>query len=328
VSRGYRNYRGRSSRLKILAAVLLCLVILAAVTVILLQEHIFFDENGVPHLEVPWRESETAPPENPDELDLVIRKPQAPPELRARLLEAAPLTLEALEGLEEDAGVTMKAGDQVYFDSRTALTGTVETAGDTEAALAALTERTGSVAVLSCLRDAVAARGDAAGMGLETTSGYLFYDSANLNWLDPSKEAVQAYLSGFVRELAELGFREILLTDVTFPTGGRLDQIAYPEEGAAESLTALLKALRTELDQNGFGEVHLTLEVPAQVILQGQDEAAGLALAELAPAVDRLCAETTEEEAAALDALVTEAGGRFVPVLDHVPEGLRTYLVR
>ncbi len=40
-------------------------------------------------------------------------------------------------------------------------------------------------------------------------------------WLDPTQETVQAYLIGLCRELADLGFDEILLTHCAYPTQGR-----------------------------------------------------------------------------------------------------------
>ena len=41
--RGYRNYRGRTSKGKIALAVVLVLVILAAITVMVLQQYIVYD---------------------------------------------------------------------------------------------------------------------------------------------------------------------------------------------------------------------------------------------------------------------------------------------
>ena len=74
-AKGYRSYRGRGTKRKILLALLLCLVILAAVMVILVQEHVVFDANGTPRLEIPWQKEE---PEQTPELDLVIEEPEAP----------------------------------------------------------------------------------------------------------------------------------------------------------------------------------------------------------------------------------------------------------
>ena len=329
-AKGYRSYRGRGTKKKILLAVLLCLVILAAAVVIWLQGHMVYDADGTPHLDIPWQQTGEQEPQ--EELDLVIEEPEAPPAVHALSLTAAPLTQASLEEARTAAegsynafAVTLKdSGGTVYFDSRTALSGTVETAADTAAALESLTQADGGVtaiARISALLDPVAARADVEGMGLMNTGGYIFYDGNNLNWLDPSKEATQTYLSGIAVEAAELGFQEILLTDFSFPTEGSLDRIAYPEAGTRESLRACLAAIRTALDAAGYEEVALSVETTARVIVGGLDETAGVALTDLADVVDRVYAVTTEEQAPALSAAAEAAGVTFVPELTAAPTG-------
>lgn len=102
-AKGYRSYRGRGTKRKILLALLLCLVILAAVMVILVQEHVVFDANGTPRLEIPWQKEE---PEQTPELDLVIEEPEAPWQVRAYQVTTAPLTVEGWgAGTDEGAGL-------------------------------------------------------------------------------------------------------------------------------------------------------------------------------------------------------------------------------
>ncbi len=67
-TKGYRSYRGRTSKGKIALAVLLVLIILAAVGFLWLQEYIVYDRDGSFHLELPWK-TETPP-----------RKEEVPPE--------------------------------------------------------------------------------------------------------------------------------------------------------------------------------------------------------------------------------------------------------
>ena len=339
-TRGYRSYRGRDTRKKILLAVLLCLVILAAAVVIVIQESVVYDADGTPHLSLPWQREEE--PEAPrEEVDLVIQEPAGPPAVRILELEAAPLTLADWESAREalTAGgwnacaVTLKDGEgTVYFESADARPGAAETAADTADALAELT-RTGResvypVARIAALRDPAAAREDVEGRGLMNTGGYIFYDGNNQSWLDPSKEAVRTDLSGLATEAAALGFREILLTDFSFPTEGSLDKIAYPEAGTRESLRTCLEAVRTALDEAGHEDVILSVEVPAAVVVGGYDEASGLALADLAGTADRVYAAATAEQATALAAAAEAAGLAFVPELAEAPAGgLDSYLV-
>lgn len=333
-AKGYHSYRGRGSKLKILLAVLLCLVILAAVGVILLQEHIVFDENGRPRLEIPWREEPKE--EDPGELDLVIEEPEGPPAIQAYFIQDTPLTGSAWTTAQTQEtpacsayAVTVKDNSgKVYFDSKTAVRGTVETEEDTAAALAELSQGDDySIARLSCFLDPIAAKADVEGMGLKNTGGYIFYDGNNLNWLDPSKKGTQDYLSGLAVECAAQGFDEILLTDFGFPTEGKLNKIAYPEAGLQASLQTFLTAVRTALNAAGYTDVLLSVELPAEAIFPGEDETAGLVLAEIAPKVDRIYTVTTEDQVNALSQAVTTAGSTFVPELSTAPADAENYLL-
>ena len=50
-------------------------------------------------------------------------------------------------------------------------------------------------------------------------------DELGLRWLNPDSEKARSYLIGLCRELAQLGFDEIMLDQCWFPTQGKLDQI-------------------------------------------------------------------------------------------------------
>lgn len=329
--KGYRNYRGRGSKGKILLAVLLCLVILAAVMVILIQEHIVFDENGRPRLEDFWR-GETEE-EDPGELDLVIQEPEGPPELQGQVIEQTPLNFTEWEAVRNETpetsayAITVKdSSGRVYFDSTAAVRDAVETAQ--EPALPQIfREEPYFIARLACLQDPIAARADVEGMGLKNTGGYIFYDGNNLNWLDPSKTGTREYLGSLAVECAAMGFDEILLTDFSFPTQGKLDKIAYPEAGLEASLAGLLTSIRTALDEAGYEDVLLSVELPAEMILAGRDENAGLVLMEIAPQVDRVYAAAAEEQIQALSQAVTAAGSNFVPELSAPPAQGGSWLI-
>ena len=158
---------------------------------------------------------------------------------------------------------------------------------------------------------------------MKNTGGYIFYDGNNENWLDPSKEKTQEYLASLAVECAELGFDEILLTDFSFPTQGKLDKIAYPEIGKEASLQACLSAIRTALDEAGLQDVLLSVELPADVILAGADETVSLP----ADTVDRVYAVTTEDQVEALSAAAEAAGTVFVPELSEPPAKVQNYLL-
>ena len=319
-TKGYRSYRGRTSKGKIALAVVLVLIILAAVGFLWLQEYIVYDADGNARLDLPWRQEASVPPAEEEDplqnVEITVQEPEAPAELAAFSAGAAPLTRadwqETWMGATmmsapawNAAAVTLKdSAGHICFAAAGAAAGTVSTAEDTAAALAEAESSYHSIARMSCFLDPIAARADVEGMGLKNTGGYIYYDGNDLNWLDPSKPAARQYLCGLAREIADLGFDEILLTDVGYPTTGPLDKIDYNGADRAESIRAFLEELKTALAEY---EVELAIELPAEVLTSGRDNTAGLVLADIAPLVDRICAAATADQIPALEAAVTAA---------------------
>ena len=342
-SRGYNSYRSRTPKWRIALMALLVVVILAAVAVMALSHFIVYDEEGTPQMELPWQEEPAVEPAeeiSEPPLDLTIEEPVKPRVLRG-FCTPVPLTRESWSDSNDRAkesfdcnaaAVTLKdAAGNVYFNSTTALPGTVQLQEETDAALAEVvaycqSTEGHSIARLSCFHDPKAANRDVENMGLKNTGGYIFYDGNNSQWLDPAKPAAREYLCGLAKEAAELGFDEILLTDVSYPTVGKLDKINYGEGEKSANLTAFLKEMRVALEPYG---VALSIEVPEAVISQGYDDDAGLLLAAIAPQVDRIYAVTTEENAPALAQAVSNAHEttQFVPELTDAGSTLDSFLI-
>ena len=98
-----------------------------------------------------------------------------------------------------------------------------------------------------------------------------------------------------------MGFDEILLAYISYPTGGELEKINYGEQPKGENLARFVETVRAALEGT---DVRLSLELPAEVIRTGTDDVTGQELRLLAPLADRIYAETTAEEAAELAELV------------------------
>lgn len=355
--RGYSSYRGRLSVGKMILAAVLVLVIVISCGVIYFQQHIVYDESGRPQMpfSIPWlnggeEEDPSLLPEDLSDVDVIIQEPEgirdmtptASREVNAFSLPAGPLTLdgwqEALESRPDWAdavSVTMKDGSgRVYFDSRRALPKAVSTEDGTGDALMVLlsSRELYSIARVSCLRDPRAASSDISGMALKNTGGYIFYDGENTQWLDPAKPKAREYVCALAEEIAILGFDEVILTDLTYPTVGKLDKIAYGDGPKENNLTLLLleicKALADET-------VVISVELSPEVILGGDEGAGGISLDQVIPWVDRIYAKTEPDQAAALAAAVghrAAALGRktaFVPELEentHALSGSRLVL--
>ena len=342
-SRGYNSYRGRTPKWRIALMALLVVVILAAVAVMALSRFIVYDEEGTPQMELPWQEEPAVEPAeeiSEPPLDLTIEEPVKPRVLRG-FCTPVPLTRESWSDSNDRAkesfdcnaaAVTLKdAAGNVYFNSTTALPGTVQLQEETDAALAEVvaycqSTEGHSIARLSCFHDPKAANRDVENMGLKNTGGYIFYDGNNSQWLDPAKPAAREYLCGLAKEAAELGFDEILLTDVSYPTVGKLNKIDYGEGEKGGHLTDFLEEMRAALAPYG---VMLSIEVPKAVISQGADENAGLLLADIAPKVDRIYAPADAAEVPALAQAVSTASqfAEFVPELAEADPAVGNFLV-
>lgn len=346
-TKGYSSYRGRGSKWKILIAIVLVLVIAAAASVIYLQRYLVYGADGRRWIDLPWWQTgegtptvgdlqDTQDPEDGSDVDVVVQDPEdtAPKKTVARSLTSAPLTRIDWEAFKTAAGsasvdgsavaVRLKtANGKVYFESANAVSGAVQVAdepGETAAALRLVTSEEGlhTIASMSCLQDFKAANANVEGRGLKNTGGYIFYDGNNSLWLDPAKPDAREYVCAIAREIAELGFDELLLTDFSYPTVGKIDKINYNTDvSLADNLDLLLNELTTALESY---DILLSVEVPEAVITEGSDPVAGLDLSRLAGRVDRIYAATTPEKVESLSDLVTRAAGadgktEFVPEL-------------
>ena len=335
-TKGYSSYRGRGPKWKILLAILLVLVIAVAASVIYLQQFLVYGADGSRQIRLPWQTEEKAPPpdgegeapENQPDVDVVVQEPedQGPKETAAFSLPAQALTQALWQEAEKPAGanavaVRLKTSNgTVYFNAANAVSGAVETELDTAAALAAVTAQEGlhTIASVACLQDFKAANADVEGRGLKNTGGYIFYDGNNSLWLDPAKPGTREYVCALAKEIAELGFDELLLTDFSYPTVGKINKIHYNTDvPLANNLDLLLSDLNTALESY---DILLSVEVPEAVIAEGPDTVAGLDLNRLASRVDRVYAVTTPEKAETLSNLVAQAAGaegktEFIPEL-------------
>lgn len=310
---------------------MLILVILAAAGFMVLQRYMVYDENGELRLEFPGLgtgSASSSAAQVPDEdLHIIIDRkepevvmPEAPVDASEPItwgVLAADLPLTDWQALRdrlepETAAVCLTVKDaegfvRVNSAATAALSrSSVSVKKTTREAISQMAEddSVSSIARIVCLRDPRMPIVSVRGLGLRQKAGYLYYDGAGVSWLDPAKPAVQEYLTGLARECADMGFDEILLAEVGYPTDGDLSLLSFSETEKRENLAAFIQAVRTAL--TGC-EVKLSLELPAQVILTGGDAVSGQVLAELAPLVDIIYARTTAAEAPQLAEKVTAA---------------------
>ncbi|MBQ9347413.1 MAG: hypothetical protein IJT94_08770, partial [Oscillibacter sp.] len=201
--------------------------------------------------------------------------------LRAYRVNAVPLTNAVYwdahaimkEGSYNAAAVTLKdETGTVFFPAANALPGSVRVSADTAEALTELTASSRyTIARICCFLDPLASNANVNKYGLKNTGTYIFFDGNDMNWTDPGKQDARYYLYGLAQEAAALGFDEILLTSVGYPTEGKLDKIAYGSTPIGENLSTFLRGMREYLE--GF-HVKVSVEVP-KALLNGQGDASG-----------------------------------------------------
>ena len=329
-TRGYSGYKGRKSPWKIVAAILLVLVILAAAGVLVLQRYLVYDASGTPHLRLPGQEEIRTPASSGDAsssgdigpVDVTIDLPERQSVL-GYLLTAPNADLTpylAPDGDLNAVAVTLKGAD-----------GQLRTGWQDDETLRSILadESRHTVARISCFLDGANARSQVKEMGLENTGGYIFYDATNRNWLDPGKPAAREFLLDLIRQAAEAGFDEILLTEVFYPTEGKLDKIAYTASDRTESLTLFLTEAKGLLAD--YPGVTLSVAVTDTLLLDGEDETSGQSLsgfAALADAIYALCEGGDYADAkAAVSAAANGKSTAFVALFDGVGYPPEEYLI-
>ena len=209
---------------------------------------------------------------------------------------------------------------------------------DLEAMVAALRQQDEDgelylVAQLSCCIDGLLAeRCPSAALRFATGAAYADSEGA---WLDPYSATVGAYLSELCSELAEMGFDELLLKSLSLPIteeaigfSVELSSTPTPEAavcGLAVELTNALEAY----------------DIPVSAILDTTSLRSGLAdksgqnLELFGKVFDRLCSATDSawlsgvdrdsiDQYLSLGSLET----RYVPIMNYVPEGFTSCIIR
>lgn len=308
----YQSYRGRVPLRRKLAVAAMVLIMLLCGTYLAVSQYIEYESGGGKTFHLPWlgeessendkneQESSEAP-----EISLIINEPKDPvDEMHAVEISAETLRLRRDEGswwTQEGfntVSVRLKEKDGMLrytFTSAPAELIHPNALSRTELEVL-LNSEVYSVAKISCFGDSAAAALDMTGKAICQPSGYVWFDNTNSHWLDPGKEAAREYLLALCRELAELGFDEVALENVCYPTAGKLHKCAPVETDRAKTIENFLVDVVKILDEQ---HVRLSLVLNEPVLLAGGNETAGLNLKEqlkdvlrvYAPAADPVGAE-------------------------------------
>jgi len=180
-------------------------------------------------------------------------------------------------------------------------------------------------AELSCFYDELMAARNPA-LALHTASGDVYSDAVG-KWLDPYSEDVRRYIVSLARELADMVFDEILLTDMSYPSTGQ--ELAFSQEmSTAPSPVTTVSNFAVSVSDDIRRRSRVSGLISARSLEEDGPAATGQDPAVLIQVFDRLYCPTDngalEQNRAAVAALLGPDGEgldtRFVPVSAFVPE--------
>lgn len=323
---GYDTYRGRSrGRIALTILIVILLVVLAAAVAafFLLQKYIVYTDDGRARLELPFfQQQETVPPvpsgvEEPPVV-VITAEPSPEPMEEPRLL-AVTLPRTALTDDTAAAQVAAAGGNAAYFDMKaddgtlgyiSALPAAVSMG--TSAANPGLNEviaafnatEVYTVARVSCFRDNLAPRMDNS-LAVRTNSGYNWRDAGDIRWMNPAVETARDYVAGVCRELAELGFDEIVLDNACYPVDGHLDYIkrgaTYDTANLSQPVELFYAQVKEALAD--YPQVKLSIAARRAALAGETGDQSGQTPELLERYADRLCISAAEWEGVDADAL-------------------------
>ena len=280
--REYRRYRGGKRHIGILIPTLLILCIIAAGVLFYLNHHLAIGPEGMV-LKLPFTEKTiTFGGEKKEEVPLIIEKEpqqeQKEPEKSEEIKTPEPVIPEyehrteksvflpkevVLDEEQLDAVLAKLAGSMIntHIMEIKAEDGTLAMstthAGATEIGLnevdntrlkTAIEKVTAAglhpVAQISCFRDNKMPR-QYQKLACRTKKRVIWLDYNNMTWLNPYEGEATGYITTVIEDAYALGFREVLLTNVSFPVDGKTSILYYSQE---ENVTKQ-EALKTFLSE-------------------------------------------------------------------------------
>lgn len=327
----YQGYRGRGKSLFLkVVIILLAILLLAGVIFVIffMGEYMEYTENG-PQFRPPWVQEESAPPLIPsdpvvvDDPIVVDTDPPAPSEpAPVRLpapdpVQVIELTPEQFSGgmaaqMAGAAGanavlVEMKApSGRLAWRSGAALAAYMRVnAGDDSVSGAVRTLAAERdlylIARIQCFRDHALSRSEAG--GLPNGSGGVWTDGEGFGWANPASGTAADYLAALCRELADMGFDEIVLACSGYPAGAA----ALPDWGDDRTLPVAALYAKAEAALGSTG-VRLSVQTDEDTVRSGSG--GGITTALLARYAQRVWLPAPQWDDTDYAALLTAAGMR------------------
>jgi hypothetical protein len=262
----YRGKRLRRKWVKWVTIALIALIVLFAIAAFLfygLQKYVIYTQDGV-KVEFPIMKEDSQTAEDlgdPSKQDIVVEKTDTSTvtatagydldSMKAVYIDYTSVSkdhvLEVAEGMTEGNALVLqlKAGSgQLSYKSSVReadgyqVNGTEDLAAIVKAVKKAR-EDIWLVGELSCCVDSFMSQRNAVS-ALHTSDGDTYSDG-NGGWIDPTSSEMRSYIIDLGTELADMGFDEILLTNVMHPSAST-DQFDYVDENAGDDATSIINS--------------------------------------------------------------------------------------
>jgi len=262
--RKQRRYRGGRRQVGFLIPCLIILCIIAAAALYVINNNMTFTKEGaffIPEKEEELQDVETnliiEEPEEEEKVPEVIVDTADASATRAYFIPVG--TVKSVELFDAELALAknasantlvleVKAEDgTLAFSTKTRIGMSTGLAGDSAMlteSIAKARESGYRVALyMSCFKDNEAARKNQS-YAVSTANKVIWLDGENVRWLSPYSEEARGYLAETVSELAAFSPDEIILSNITFPTFGKTDIVAYEDSGKSkgESLAEFIDA--------------------------------------------------------------------------------------
>ena len=339
----FQEYRGRGGGRSVLIFIVVLLAVLLVAGVVFMVVMGDYIENTPEGTVIRWpwmRQEPSAQPVFSDPVvietdDIVVTVEPAPgsASIPRSVLAAVTVTGDQLRGgtaaqAVADAGgnalvVEMKAGTgMLAWQSQAELAASLYANAADNSVADAIRELAQNgelylVARVHCFRDPLLT--NAWISPLMTQEGRVWYDLYGIGWSSPASQAAADYLSALCRELADMGFDEILLDDAGYPCLGEVDALAT-DDNRPEDLTvpvaAFLQRLDKELEEKG---VYLSVYA-YEALAAESEEFSGLTASVLAQSAGRVWLDESVDRKY-YESILSAAGMEYLSARVVVPAG-------
>ena len=204
---------------------------------------------------------------------------------------------------------------------------------DIASAIATLHDADKTVAAqISCFADGLMVQRNWTS-ALQYSTGGLYQDANGNYWVDPYNRTIRSYIEGLARELAAMGFDEIILADLYHPVSEAGFAYTVTMQTAPDPVVAVCQMGRRVAEALAGTGVTVSVRIDTASLRNGDGAQTGQDIEIFWRLFARLYCSTSPDMLASDRELATatmengDADERFVPIMGYVPEDSDCYIL-